>query len=239
MAVDAPQYPGGGWLGFDSSGNLWIATADAGGIGDPSGSAQSDSSRLGKIIRAGPNPDPFAGASPVFYLVSTVAKGLHQPNGGSFFGGGLVLPDRGQAATEEIDLLPAGANGANFGWPFKEGTRIVQGTPPAGVVDPVLEYARSTGAAAQGIVGGAIGGNAVPSLNGQYVFADRLGAIFSVPAASLQSGRTLTASAIERRTLDFAPDAGAIDEPVAVVADAAGRLYVLDADGEIFRVDAG
>ena len=239
MTANAPQYPGGGWLGLDANGNLLIATADAGGTGDPSGSAQSDSSRLGKIIRATPNPDPFSGAAPVFYLLSTVAKGLHQPNGGTVYAGGLLIPDRGQAIAEEVDLLPVGASGVNFGWPFKEGTQIVQGTPPAGLVDPVVQYARTSGAAVQGIVGGAIGGNFVPSLSGQYVFGDRMGAIFSIPAASLQNGQTLTLSAVERRTLDFAPDSGAIDEPVAVVRDPAGRLYILDADGEVFRVDAG
>ena len=58
-------------------------------------------------------------------------------------------------------------------------------------------------------------------------------------ASALQNGQTLTLSSIERRTVDFAPDAGTIGEPVAVVSDTAGRLYILDADGEIFRVDAG
>jgi hypothetical protein len=239
MAVSAPQYPGGGWLGFDSSGNLIIATADAGGSGDPTGSAQDDSSRLGKIIRAAPNPDPFAGATAVFYLLSTVAKGVHQPNGGALFAGGLFIPDGGQTISEEVDLLPANGGTINFGWPFKEGTHVVQGTPPAGVVDPVIEYARASGTAPQGIIGGAIAGNAVPSLTGQYVFADRSGTIFSAAASALQNGQTLTLSSIERRTLDFAPDAGTIDAPVAVVGDAAGRFYILDADGEIFRVDAG
>ena len=137
------------------------------------------------------------------------------------------------------DLLPANAGTINFGWPFKEGAHVVQGSPPAGVADPVIEYMRASGAAVQGIVGGAIAGNAVQSLNGQYVFADRSGTIFSVAASALQNGQTLTLSSIERRTVDFAPDAGTIGEPVAVVSDAAGRLYILDADGEIFRVDAG
>ena len=44
-------------------------------------------------------------------------------------------------------------------------------------------------------------------------------------------------ASIELRTLDFAPDTGAIDRVVEIAADAAGVLYILDADGEIFRVD--
>lgn len=238
IGVAAPDYAGGGWLGFGADGNLLIATGDAGGTGDPSGSAQNDSSRLGKIIRATPNPDPFAGAAPVFYLLSTVAKGLHQPVGGVVYSGGLLIGDRGQNIAEEVDLLATGATGVNFGWPFKEGISVVQGNPPAGVADPAIQYARGSGGG-QGIAGGAIGGNAVASIAGHYVFADRSGAIFSIPAASLQSGAALTLSSIERRTADFAPDSGQIGEPVGVVADSAGRLYILDSDGEIFRVDAG
>jgi glucose/arabinose dehydrogenase len=235
LQISAPDYAGGGWLGYGTDGNLLIATGDAGGTGDPSGSAQSDSSFLGKIIRVIPNADPFGCAAACFYSFSRIAKGLHQPVGGFVYSAGLLIGDRGQAAADEVDFFPAGASGVNFGWPFKEGFRIVQGTPPANVVDPVTEYARPGGSAVQGIVGGAIGGSFVPSLSGHYVFADRSGAIFSFPTASLQNARTAT----ERRTADFEPDAGAIEQPVAVIADSAGRLYILDADGEIFRVDAG
>ena len=238
LAVDAPQYAGGGWLGYDPAGNLLIATGDAGGAGDPSGSAQNDASRLGKIIRATRNPDPFAGGSPVFYFLSVAAKGLHQPVGGFTFNGGLLIGDRGESVAEEVDLLPAGSGTTNFGWPFKEGTKVVRGTPPAGVVDPVIEYSR-TAAAVQGIVGGAILRTGLSSTVGHYVFADRSGGIFSIPATELANGRTATAATFERRTLDFTPDAGQIGEPVAVVGDEAGRVYIIDSDGEIFRVDQG
>jgi hypothetical protein len=236
LSIIAPQYAGGGWLGFDVQGRLLIATGDAGGDGDPTGSAQDNSSRLGKLIRVVPNPDPFAGATPNYWLFTNVAKGLHQPAGGFAYSGGLLIGDRGQSVADEVNFFGTGASGLNFGWPFKEGFKVVRGTPPADVVDPVTEYARSSAAAAdQGNVGGAIAGNAVASIAGHYVFADRSGAIFSFPAASLQNARTAT----ERRTADFAPDVGAIDRPVALVADSTGRLYILDADGEIFRVDAG
>ncbi|HEX8624830.1 MAG TPA: PQQ-dependent sugar dehydrogenase [Allosphingosinicella sp.] len=236
LTIAAPQYSGGGWLGFDSQGRLLIATGDAGGTGDPTGSAQDDSSRLGKLIRVDPNPDPFAGAAPSYWLFTNVAKGLHQPAGGFFYSGGLLIGDRGESVADEVNFFATGSSGINFGWPFKEGFKIVRGTPPADVVDPVTEYARSSAAAAdQGNVGGAIAGNAVASIAGHYVFADRSGAIFSFPMASLQNARTAT----ERRTADFAPDAGSIDRPVAVVADSNGGLYIVDSDGEIFRVDAG
>jgi hypothetical protein len=236
LRIPAPDYAGGGWVGFDPQGRLLLATGDAGGSGDPSGSAQSDSSRLGELILWTNNPDPFAGATAQYYTFAIVAKGLHQPAGGFAYSGGLLIGDRGESVADEVNFFATGSSGINFGWPFKEGFRVVRGAPPANVVDPVTEYARSSAAAAdQGNVGGAIAGSAVASIAGHYVFADRSGAIFSFPTSSLQNARTAT----ERRTADFAPDVGAIERPVAVVADSAGRLYILDADGEIFRVDAG
>lgn len=56
---------------------------------------------------------------------------------------------------------------------------------------------------------------------------------------SILSGRTLTAAVLERRETDFTPDAGAIDRPVQVASSAAGVVYILDEDGEVFRVDPG
>jgi glucose/arabinose dehydrogenase len=243
LRVAAPDYAGGGWLGFDPQGNLIIATGDAGGTGDPSGSAQDDSSFLGKIIRVGLNPSPFD-VRPRYYPPSTLAKGLHQPVGGTYysavfystgFAPGLTIGDRGQAVADEVDFLANGASGINFGWPFKEGFQVVRGTPPAGVADPVADYPRPSGAGLKGIIGGAYAGRPV-SIAGDYVFADRSGSIFTLPVGrtGLQNART----GMERRTADFAPDVGAIDQPVAIVADGDGRLLILDGDGEIFAVDA-
>jgi hypothetical protein len=235
LTIPASDYAGGGWLGLDEHVQLLIATGDSGGSGDPTGSAQNDSSRLGKIIRAAENPDPFAGASPSFYILSNIAKGLHQPAGGYVYDGGLLIGDRGESVADEVDLLPRGQSGFNFGWPFKEGFRTVRGTPPPGVVDPVTEYLRIGGAAVQGNVGGVVASNAIESIAVHYVFADRSGAIFSFPTTSLQNARTAT----ERRTADFAPDVGAIDQPIAVIRESTGHIFIVDADGDIFRVDAG
>ncbi len=238
LGISAAQYGGGGWLGLDRDGNLLIATGDGGGSGDPSGSAQDNSSRLGKLLRVTANPDPYAGATVNFFLLSTIAKGLHRPNGGTIYGNGLLIADSGQDVAEEVNYLPFAAGISNFGWPFKEGTSTVRGTPPTDVIDPVIEYPRGTGTrAGLAIVGGAIGSDVIQSLRNQYVFADRGGAIFSVPASSIQPGRTLASTALERRDADFTPDAGAIDRPVAITGSLTGTIYILDDDGDIFRVD--
>ncbi len=233
LSVSAPTYVGGGWLSIGADGRILAAIGDAGGSGDPTGSAQDPASRLGKLLLFTPNPDPFAGGTPVFFFVTTLASGLHQPNGGSAFNSGVLIADRGETTAEEINLFPVGSAPLNYGWPFKEGTRVVRGTPPAGAVDPVVEYLRGVGfRMGQAVVGGAI-------LRDQYVFADRSGAIFAVNSSAIQAGSVVPTAAIERRDADFAPDAGTINSPVAIVAGAGGLLYILDSDGEVFRVSAG
>lgn len=238
VTVNAPQYAGGGWLGYDSAGDLLAATGDAGGSNDPTGSAQDDASRLGKVLRITRNPDPYAGAAPNFFIISTIAKGLHRPNGGSQFGGDILLADRGQSFAEELNLLALGTIGRNFGWPFQEGTRATQSTVPAGLAGPVLEHLRSTGSrTGESIVGGGMGPSAIASLRNQYVFADESGAIFTIDRAFINSGTTRTSDVVERRDADFAPDQGTINRPVAITPGLGGTLFILDADGEIFGVD--
>lgn len=236
----APNYAGGGWMGFAGSSTLLVATGDAGGIGDPTGSAQNDASVLGKLLRITPNPDPFAGAAPQYFLVSTIAKGLHQPRGGSADNAnGIVIADHGQDVAEELNLLSSvNVSGINFGWPFKEGTRTVAGTPPAGLTDPVLEYYRTGGArSGQAIGAGTSGPGSLLAPSDFYVFFDTGGAIFTVRENSLALGKTVTPDAFERRDLDFAPDAGALSHPVAIGRARGGEaFYLLDAGGDVFRV---
>lgn len=237
MMVSFPQSNGGGWLGYAADGSLLAATGDGGG---PSSSAQNDASFLGKLVRITPNPDPFAGVAPQYFLFSTIAKGLHRPSGGGQIDGGVLIGDRGQDVAQELNFVANGATGQNYGSPYKEGTRVVQGTPPANLTDPALEYFRSGGLrTGQAIVGGGRGPSAVASLKDRYVFADENGSIFTVPIASFVSGTTLSSTVMERRNEDFAPNLGSIDRPVSVNAGVDGSLYILDADGEIFRVDAG
>jgi glucose/arabinose dehydrogenase len=238
LGVNAPQYAGGGWLGYDASGILLAATGDAGGSADNTGSAQDAASRLGKLLRIAPNPDPYAGAAATFFLVSTIAKGFHQPNGGSQFGNGILLADHGQNVAEELDLVSQGTSVSNFGWPFKEGTRMLGSTTAAGLIEPVLEYFRTTGLrTGQAIVGGAVGPSAIASLRNQYVLADSSGAIFAVNTGLITAGTTRSADLMERRDADFAPDVGTIEHPVAITAGPGGTLFILDADGEVFSVD--
>ncbi|MCR5869597.1 MULTISPECIES: PQQ-dependent sugar dehydrogenase [unclassified Sphingomonas] len=227
LTIAAPNYAGGGWVGPAANGTLLVALSDAGGAGDPTNSAQNDATFLGKLILVSPNPDPYTGASPQFFLYQNVAKGLRRPTGGAIWNGGLLLADSGQDAFEEVSFVSDGATAINLGWPFKEGTSI-RSTPPAGRTDPVIQYPHGTGPrAGNAIVGGAVGGTTIPSLHNVYVFADRSGSIFSIPVSSIQQGATLGSSMLERRNADFAPATGQIDALVTLRAGADGVIYIV------------
>ena len=221
-----------------ADGKVYIATSDALGATDPTLGSQSATSVFGKLYVVDRNPDPFAGVSPQYFLVRRIASGLRYPRGATLLDGRLLLADRGGDSRHEVDLIDLAADG-NFGWPYKEGTITVRSGGPSGLVDPALEYRYGAGPGMGiGIVGGIVYRGPIASLSGQYVFADRNGAIFATNAAKL-GGTLITASAIERRRADFMPDAGTLSEPSAISADANGTLYIVDAGGDIFLVDAG
>lgn len=232
----------GGWLGFGATGLLYVATGDAGGVNDPSGSAQSSASLFGKLLSfTTASFDAYSGASvPEPIRPTVLAQGLQYPIGGTFYSNGLLLPDRGQAQREEVNSLPLTPGSIdNLGWPYREGTSIVTAGEPAGLVSPVLEYAHGSGIyAGQQIVGGLVfrGGNA--SLAGAYVFLDASGAIFTVPLSSLNRGSTASTSVFERRDADFAPPSGAIAQPTSVVQDSTGAIYIAADNGDIFKATA-
>lgn len=244
----------GGWIGYGPDGHVYVGVGDGGGSGDPGGNAQSPSSRLGKILRFTRNPDPFAGASPQFYMPApgnpfiggggdpyVFALGLRNPFRASFSGDHLIIGDVGQSRREEIDLVRIDQPGANFGWPFLEGTTAFAGTPPPGLVGPVSEYEHGSGPyQGRTIIGGHVYRGAVPSLRSFYVFGDFIsGNIWTVSSADLLAGGFIPSSRYERRNEDFAPDAGTIDQLVSFGEDADANLFLIDLDGDIFQVVPG
>ena len=248
-AVLAVPHPGannhnGGWIGWGPDGNLYVATGDGGGGGDPANNAQNPNSRLGKILRLARTPagafvpapgNPFAGGGGDPYVW---ALGLRNPFRNAFDGNRLIIADVGQGAIEEIDLAPLGQPGLNFGWRFLEGTQPFSGTAPAGLTPPVSQYAHGSGPKeGNSIIGGYVYRGPVASLRGSYVFGDYVsGNIWTLPAASLVQGQLFPAGSYERRNADFAPDSGTIDSLVSFGEDGAGNLYLVDIAGEVFIV---
>lgn len=245
LSVDQP--PGlanhkGGWLGFGSDGDLYVALGDGGGSGDPSGNGQNASSLLGKILRldvrgdafpadparnyAIPGDNPFvgvAGAAPEIW-----ALGLRNPFRASFDRGlgTLFIADVGQNGWEEIDI---GQAGANYGWNVYEGPAPFAARPLGGgtLTFPIHAYDHTVG---QSIIGGYAYRGTSDGLQGQYFFADFVaGKIFTLR----QDG---TAWVSTDRTAQFAPDAGSLDNPSSFGEDGRGDLYIVDLDGDLFRL---
>jgi thiol-disulfide isomerase/thioredoxin len=127
----------GGALAFGADGKLYVAVGDA----ESPSSAQSDGSRLGKILRVNDdgtvpadNPDP---ASPVF------AKGVRDGVALAFDDDGrLHLADGGAIADSSHDELNRARAGSNLGWDAATGSS-------GGVFDdPIVSWADAGGLSA-------------------------------------------------------------------------------------------
>jgi glucose/arabinose dehydrogenase len=176
----------GGQLAFDESGNLFVALGDGGGS---NGRDAQDMSKIhGAIIRITPRRDgpgyevppdnPYVGEPDV--RPETWAKGLRNPWRFSIdhATGDLWIGDVGASDIEEINHMPAGESGWNFGWYFFEGTHQRHADAPPGMVPPVFEYPHSVGVA---VIGGFVyRGTAIAGLEGAYVFGDLSGIIWAL-----------------------------------------------------------
>lgn len=191
LQIDQPfTNHNGGQIAFDNSGLLFIGLGDGGSGNDPNQNAQDVTNLLGAMLRINPSmadttrglpysiptDNPFvgnhncaAGGCPEIY-----AWGLRNPWRWSFdrATGQLWAGDVGQVNREEVDLIE---RGQNYGWGCYEGTRRntdYSGNCPAQLQHspPIHEYPRSDGSS---ITGGYVyRGSSIPSLNGDYVFAD-------------------------------------------------------------------
>src|SRR5207248_849805 len=89
--------------------------------------------------------------------------------------GDIFIGDVGEVSWEEVDVLPAGQKGWDFGWNIMEGTHCLndptESCDRTGKVLPVSVYDHSGGACA--ITGGYVyRGCAIPELYGRYIYAD-------------------------------------------------------------------
>ena len=138
-----------------------------------------------------------------------------------------------------MTFFQGNARPLDFGWPGREGTQGIGDDPPAAVNGPTIVYGVGDGVddGTGVLIGGLYQGEAT-ELKNSFIFGDTSGAIWSVPFEDLTSGFRLGPQEMDRRTEDFVPDVGAIESPVAFVIDDVDRMFILDADGELFRVDA-
>ncbi len=188
LTVEQPfRNHNGGELVVGPDGFLYIGTGDGGSADDPVRASLDLTSRLGKILRIDPTPsadapftvpadNPFVGvpaADPTIW-----SYGLRNPWRFAFDAatGDLWIADVGQNAYEEVNHAPATSMGAghglNFGWSAFEGfERFNTDQPADGHTPPRFVYDHADGRCS--ISGGAVArGDAVPDLQGWYVFGD-------------------------------------------------------------------
>ncbi len=169
----------GGQVAVGPDGYLYASLGDGGSGGDPLGNGQNKNSLLGTIVRV----DRFTGdAAPGNPFIGTSGDdriwvwGLRNPWRFAFdpLSGDMLIADVGQNAWEEVDVVPAGDNGLNFGWNEREGAHCyVANCETAGLVDPIHEYAHGSDPCSGSITGGYVyRGNDLPWLRGHYFYAD-------------------------------------------------------------------
>lgn len=182
----------GGDIHFGPDGYLYIGTGDGGSADDPKNAAQNPKSPLGKMLRidvenAGDKPyrvpedNPFVGQDGV--LPEIWHLGLRNPWRWSFDRktNDMWIADVGQNLWEEVNFVPAGTKGLNFGWRRYESFRIRPGEPENGgtaitigqLTEPIAETLHTEGDLS--ITGGYVyRGKANPEWDGVYFFADYL-----------------------------------------------------------------
>src|SRR5690606_16654471 len=142
-------------------GMLYVGMGDGGSGGDPLGHGQNPGTLLGALLRidvdgaapyAVPADNPFvgrAGARPEIWAI-----GLRNPWRFSFdrAGGTLYVADVGQSEWEEVNAVPAGTAGVNYGWNVMEATHCFrdQSCDRAGLTLPVVEYPHAEGCSVTG-----------------------------------------------------------------------------------------
>lgn len=229
----------GGALAFDRGGRLLVALGDGGSGGDPLNSGQSLDTLLGKILRldvdagspyAIPSDNPLratAGALPEIW-----AYGLRNPFRVSVdrTTGDLYIGDVGQNRVEEIDVgLASRGGGENYGWNVLEGSQCYNppsGCSRAGTTMPVYEYSHGEGCS---VTGGVVyRGCRMPDLAGTYFFGDFCTGL-------VRSFRLVGGQATDVR--DWTSGLRGINSPSSFGLDADGEAYVVDYDGEVYRLE--
>jgi glucose/arabinose dehydrogenase len=195
LAMDKPGYNyEAGHIAFGPDGYLYIATGDS--VRDPAIEAgkfaQDRSSLLGKILRIDVNGMADTGQN---YLIPAdnpfttgeglpeiFAYGFRNPYRFSFDVSdsgkiSLFVADVGQARMEEVSIVEPGGN---YGWPIREGKSCfnaqrwdqpLENCARNSLSEPIIAYTHEGDLSA--VIGGMVyHGNAIPELDGGYIFGD-------------------------------------------------------------------
>jgi glucose/arabinose dehydrogenase len=212
----------GGDIAFGPDGYLYVPVGDGDNgtytiIGQY---AQDPSSMLGSIVRV----DPATGAAQIW------AKGLRNPwrdyidaKTGLYY-----IADVGENDQEEIDVVPLGSGGFNFGWPCVEGTEIHADTPvqcpdASQFAAPVLTYPHEGRCA---VIGGVVVHDPrLTSLDGSFLYSD-------LCDGELRAFTYANGAATDDRDLGLH-----VDKPTSFGEGPDGRVYLVTNDGSLYRLD--
>ena len=230
----------GGQIAFAPDGTLFIGLGDGGGGGDPLGAGQDMTTWLGKLLRiqvgatgpySVPADNPFvddANVRPEIW-----ASGLRNPYRFAFGPDAtLYIGDVGQNSYEEINVaLGDGASGftpggANYGWNIMEGNvcypALDTNCDTTGLTAPVAVYGHGLDCSVTGGMVFVTAGHAPVYLYGDWC-----------------SGRIRGLQRLENPTRWA--DTLLLDTAFQISSfgsDEAGTVYVVDAGGAVYRVEA-
>jgi glucose/arabinose dehydrogenase len=230
----------GGHIVFGPDGYLYMGIGDGGSGGDPDGHGQDRNDLLGSILRldvSGANGYAAPAGNPLVGVAGTRDElwnwGLRNPWRFSFdrSTGDLYIGDVGQGSREEIDVSTAASGsgkGVNYGWNIMEGTQCygASSCDMTGLMLPVLDYSHSDGCSVTG--GYVYRGAAIPGLAGTYFYSDYCG-------GWVRSFKYAGGAATEAGSWSALAPGGGVP---SFGEDAAGELYVLSAEGGVYRVVA-
>lgn len=204
----------GAMLAFDGDGLLHVSSGDGGPQRDPEGHAQDLASLRGKVLRIDvDHGDPYAIPDGNPFGNEVWAYGVRNPWRFAIdpVTQDLVLADVGDDLAEELDVIPAGVGGLDFGWPRVEGDACLDPDGCDGsAIAPVYEYSHLLGCA---VVGGPVyRGCRMPGYQGAAFFGDYCGGWIR----SLRDGAVTVHAGLQLGSVS------------ALGTDAAGELYVAD-----------
>ncbi|MYC19230.1 MAG: PQQ-dependent sugar dehydrogenase [Gemmatimonadales bacterium] len=230
------QNHNGGMLQFGPDGMLYIFLGDEGGAGDPFGNGQNPETLHGSILRidvdggdpyAIPDDNPFVGEEGARGEIWAI--GVRNPwrSTFDFAGNVLYVADVGQNEREEINAVPAGEAGVNYGWSTMEGSACYQssGCDMSGLTLPVVEYIHDGNVCS--VTGGYVyRGSQLPEIAGHYFYSDFC-------TGFLRSFRFDGGQATDERRWNV----GSLGAVSSFGVDGAGELYVVNLTGSVSRLE--
>lgn len=198
-----------------------------------------------------PPGNPYADEKDPQVVKEIFCRGFRNPNRISWAPDGkMLICDIGQANIEEINL---GIAGADYGWPEREGTFLVNprdninqvfalpsDEPPNKYTYPILQYDHDEGRAISG--GFVYNGSAIPDLKGKYVFADITnGRFFLTENSQLKKGQLAPIKELEiwidGELTSFQKINGTAKPDSRLGVGPKGELYVFTkANGNLYKV---